>query len=82
MFFWNAISAETLVEGDLLEFVLEGQRTRQRYFCVQHACRYAHFVSFRCARLPLMGIKKAKMPTTLECTSNGFKQLKTCVLMI
>ncbi len=37
----------TLVEGDLLEFVLEGQRTRQRYFCVHHACRYAYFVSFR-----------------------------------
>ena len=41
MFFPN-----TLVEGNLLEFELEGQRTRQRYFCVQRVCRYAAFRPF------------------------------------
>ncbi len=72
---------QTLVEGDLLEFVLEGQRTRQRYFCMHHACRYAHFVfSVRAAAADGdQESKDAHHSGTLECT---FKQLKTCVLMI
>ena len=37
------MECNTLVEGNLLEFELEGQRTRQRYFCVQRVCRYAAF---------------------------------------
>jgi hypothetical protein len=32
-----------LVGGNLREFDLEGQRTRQRYFCVHNACHYAAF---------------------------------------
>ena len=67
MFLWHAISADTLCGGNLREFELEGQHTRQRYSCVHHGTLAAipPFVSFRCVRqLPLMGIKKAKMPTT------------------
>jgi hypothetical protein len=37
------LECNTLVEGNLLEFELEGQRTRQRYICVQHVCHYAAF---------------------------------------
>jgi hypothetical protein len=40
------MECNTLVEGNLLEFELEGQRTRQRYFCVQRVCRYAAFRPF------------------------------------
>ena len=80
MFLWHAISADTLF-GNLREFELEGQHTRQRYSCVHHASAIPPFVSFRCVRqLPLMGIKKAK--TNHGGHPNGFKQLKTCVLMI
>ncbi len=37
------LECNTLVEGNLLEFELEGQHTRQRYICVQHVCNYAAF---------------------------------------
>ena len=43
MFLWHAISADTLFGGNLCEFELEGQHTRQRYSCVHHACRYSAF---------------------------------------
>jgi hypothetical protein len=32
-----------LVGGNLREFDLEGQHTRQHYFCVHNACHYAAF---------------------------------------
>ncbi len=42
MFFWNAIPwlRVTFLSSS------EGQCSRQRYFCVQHACRYAAFRPF------------------------------------
>ena len=37
MFLWHAIPVDTLVGGNLRKFELEGQHTRQRYFCMYRA---------------------------------------------
>jgi hypothetical protein len=81
MFLWHAISEETLVGGNLREFDRRGNALVSATSACTTLATMPPFVSFRCARQLLMRIKKAKMPTT-TLASNGFKQLKTCVLMI
>ena len=82
MFFWNAM-------GNLLEFELEGQRTRQRYICVQHVCHYAAFRPLGAAAAADGDQEFRDAPLDMHIAfQNPFKtalltsQLKTCVLII
>ena len=83
MFLWHAISEEALVGGNLRQFDRRGNALVSATSACTTLATMPPFVSFRCARqLPLMRIKKAKMPTIALAHQNDFKQLKTCVLVI
>ena len=77
MFLWHAISADTLFGGNLREFELEGQHTRQRYSCVHHACHY----SALCV-LSVRAAAAADGDQESKDATKRFKKLKKCALII